>query len=155
MKAHFSLKLSASSTSMSLGSASGKAAASCWLRLGEEVAGSHLSVCVFIRPELKFEPGYFHPCWLHVSDVSHEVFVLLTRQLSDFERRHCLWCINVCSFHCCRICELSESEVVSCRHLNRYTSIAHLRLNAAAFSATFFKFTIIIVSSARSQATLF
>ena len=82
---HFSLKLSASSTSMSLGSASGKAAASCWLRLGEEVAGSHLSVCVFIRPELKFEPGYFHPCWLHVSDVSHEVFVLLTRQLSDFE----------------------------------------------------------------------
>ena len=41
--------------------------------------------CVFVRPELKFEPGYFHPCWLHVSDVSHEVFVLLTRQLSDFE----------------------------------------------------------------------
>ena len=36
----------------------------------------------------------------------------------------------ICSFHCCRICELSESEVVSCRHLNRYTSIAHLRLNA-------------------------
>ena len=83
---HFSLKLSASSTSMSLGSASGSAAASCWLRLGESVARSHLSVCVFVRPELKFEPGYFHPCWLHVSDVSHEVFVLLTRQPSAGDR---------------------------------------------------------------------
>ena len=55
------------------------------------------------RCQCKFASTCFFPCWLHVSDVSHEVFVLLTRQLSDFERRHCLWCINVCSFHCCRI----------------------------------------------------
>ena len=55
------------------------------LGLGEDVAGAKLSVSVLVRPELKFQPGYSFPCWLHVSDVSHEVLVLLTRHLSNLQ----------------------------------------------------------------------
>ena len=36
------------------------------LGLGERVAGSELSVEVFVGPELKFQPGCFFPRWLQV-----------------------------------------------------------------------------------------
>ena len=62
------------------------------LGLGEHVAG-HLS-CSTIRLndgsgcQLKFQPTYFSPCRFHISNVSHEVLVLFTCQLCNFERRH-------------------------------------------------------------------
>ena len=61
------------------------------LRFGERIARAKLSVSVFVRPELKFQPGYFLPGRFHISDSLHHVLVLLTCQLCNFERRHCLF----------------------------------------------------------------
>lgn len=51
----------------------------------EDVTRAKLSVSVLVRPELKFEPGYVLPRRLHVSNVAHEIFVLFTCQLGNFE----------------------------------------------------------------------
>ena len=54
------------------------------------VAGFYASQSVFVFDELKFEPMYFFPRRLHISDVSHEVLVFFSRQVSNLERRHYL-----------------------------------------------------------------
>ena len=52
-----------------------------------------------LSPEPKIRPGYIHPCRFHFPDGLHDVLVLLTRQLSNLQRRHCLFLINTNWFH--------------------------------------------------------
>ena len=58
------------------------------LGLGKRVIRCQLSATIrkivdFLQ-ERKFAPLYFFPCWLHISDGSHQVFVLFTCQLDRF-----------------------------------------------------------------------
>ena len=57
------------------------------LGLGQFVARAELPVLVFVGPELKFQPGYFFPRGLHVSDSLHHVLVLFTCQLGNVKTK--------------------------------------------------------------------
>ena len=65
------------------------------LGFGELVTRQWAPRWVLVSTELKFQPSDFLPCWLHIPDGLHDVFVLFTCQLGNLERRHCLYLINI------------------------------------------------------------
>jgi len=70
------------------------------LGLGQWVARSHLSFCVFVFNAGKISPVDFLPCWLHRTDGFQYVIVWLTCQLCDLDGCHSLyvviyWCWSV------------------------------------------------------------